>query len=115
MYEILRKPLPEGVKRAEIMAYFIENENYTRPAALAEANRLLVNKNAQARDTTSPEIAARIDKRYAELRGMQIDGLKAIYKRSHRVTTNLQGVSKQEFISDILRDEFGDKRVDEWM
>jgi hypothetical protein len=51
VYEILRKQIPEGVKRAEVIAYFIEKENYTGPAALREANRLLANKNAQAKDS----------------------------------------------------------------
>jgi len=58
-------------------------------------------------------LGAPVQKAYEAYRGMDTDALKKIYERSHRVS-DLRGLSKGSLITDILRGEFGDRKVDAW-
>jgi hypothetical protein len=55
-----------------------------------------------------------LTRRYAELKAKPTADLVAIYKRSHRIS-NTKGVPKSDLLSDIIRAEFGNKKVDTWM
>lgn len=57
----------------------------------------------------------RVEKRYHELRTLPKAELVKIYQRSHRVSdaTELRRMTKSWLVSDILRDEFGEKRMNE--
>jgi hypothetical protein len=58
-------------------------------------------------------LGASVQKAYEAYRSMDIDALKKIYGRSHRVS-DLSGLSKGSLITDILRGELGDRKVDAW-
>lgn len=50
---------------------------------------------------------------YKKLRGMSTEDIKDIYSRSHRVT-DLRGVPRYALITDVLRDRFGENRVEKF-
>ena len=63
----------------------------------------------------SANFIADINRRIGKLQTLPVEELAAIYQRYHKIVCNTGGVPKRELISDILRDEFGDPKVDEWM
>jgi iron-sulfur cluster repair protein YtfE (RIC family) len=66
-----------------------------------------VNKKL-SEDWTKAEYKRQFDMLYKEYSKMDIEELKKIYTRSHRVS-DLKGVSKSNIVSDIVHDEIGDE------